>query len=285
MNDEQQVRDLLHRAADSIEPGPVPPLVTRQPTRARALTVLGSAAAVLAVVGSAYVASRPSTAPVQPSAPDTTWEPSVRTVPDVVGLEKSDALERLTSADLTARSDPDQEAPEVACGAVVTWTTPEAGASASVTEPVFLRLAHTPCAQPVGELTGDLRALEHALRNSQLDDVRLAQAVTLTQEGGRDTRLTGGARRDPTRWVVRSSNRLLPLAGYDSAVVDGTPLNCTGSVEQLPEGETSRPAISFLHLPGVGDEGEGESCLAWSAVDVWLDEDSAVRHVHLRTWE
>lgn len=288
MNEVEQVRRLLDRAAESVEPGPLPRI--RRTTRRRTALTAGVGVAAAAAAGVAlggFLAPTRVTPPADAPKPTASaTRTPLSPVPDVVGLEYLDAVARLTDAGFTGVLDPDHAAPEAACSSSVTSMSPDAGASAEKGASVLLRLAHEPCLVGTHTLTGDLRRLTAALQGGRVDDVPLAPVVRLTQEGGPATVLRGPDRTVPDNWVVWSNNPQLPLhAAYDQAVVDGTPLSCTGSVEALPDGETTRPDLTYVAAPGTDENGEQKSCLAWSAVDLWLDDDGALRHLHLRTWE
>lgn len=282
MMNQEQVRRLLDHAGGSIEPGPLPHLKAR-PGRVstRVTAALGTAAALVLVAVAAQVALAPETPPTL-APPES--EP---TVPDVVGLEEGDATERLATAGLTGVSDADWPPPAAACSSTVMYTEPSAGARATAGSTVILRMVHEPCVVAPHKLTGKLGRLADALRDSRLDDVPLASVVVLTQPGGGPARrLEGSDRLNPDQWVVWTQNSVLPVpAYYDQAVVRGTPLNCTGAVDALAEGETTRPDITFVNPLSEGPKGDQESCQSWSAIDIWLDDEGAIRHVHLRTWE
>ena len=288
MNDEEQVRQLLARAAETCEPGPLPRLRTAPRPRTALAAGVGVAAAAAATI---MLGGFLTPAPVSPpaDAPEPTagaTRTPLSPVPDVIGLEHLDAVARLAEAGFTGMSDPHQDLPDAVCSSTVLDTVPQAGARESAGSSVVLRMAHEPCLIGTHKLTGDLDRLTRALQEGRLADVSLAPVIRLTQEGGPATELHGADRFAPAKWTVWSNNLLLPLhAEYDQAVVDGTPLNCTGSVVALPDGETTRPDVTYVAAPGTDGNGKQESCLAWSAVDLWLDDDGALRHLHLRTWE
>lgn len=293
MIDEEQVRRLLDRAAASVEPGPLPRLRTGPRRGARWLTAgagATAAAAVVAVMAGGELLPSPVSPPGEspeptPAAPRVSDFPD-SLVPDVLGRELGDALAQLEAAGLTGVPDPEEAVPEAACSATVYSSVPEAGSQAARGSTVVLRFVHEPCLIGTHTLTGDALRLTEALQEERLGDVSLAPVVRLTQEGGPPIELKGAARFVPDNWVVWTQNALLPLgAAYDQAVVSGTPLNCTGSVDALPAGETNRPDLTLVDRPDADETGEQDSCLAWSAIDLWLDADGALRHVHLRTWE
>ncbi|WP_243059548.1 PASTA domain-containing protein [Nocardioides sp. SR21] len=186
---DDDARLLLHRAGQSIEVDPAPPLIDVPPRR-HAWPALAAAAAVVLIAALAVVADRASSNPEPAPAPEKV------SIPSVLGYGLDAAERALLDAGVTTRV----ESTPMCKRNYVLGTEPAAGTPVAPGSEVVVRHA-TPgpgfCIADEDAMLGLL-----AFADGRGPVPRLAQIVTLYDGSGNQVALTADQAADANRWRV-----------------------------------------------------------------------------------
>lgn len=197
---ETQARDLLAKAATTVDVGPPPPLA-QPPHRRRIVPLVAAAAAVLLVAGGVAVARHGDTADV-PAAPSFDTYPGDRSfrlgpdqIPPVEGETEAAATHLLQQRGYAVTT---RTQPVCAVDGTVTAMSPAAGTIATDGQSVALTIAHPDGLPCPGLLPSSDPLLTWA--EGEAAAPRFAQKVVVENDGGVVATLVGTARTDAAAW-------------------------------------------------------------------------------------
>lgn len=280
---DDDVRGLLHRAGETVDVDPAPPLVD-VPSRRRAWPALVAAAAVVLIAALAIVvADRPSSDPEPAPATEQV------SIPSVVGYRLEAAESELRDAGVTTRV----ENTPTCNRSYVLGTEPAAGTPVAPGAEVVIRQAVPGpgfCILDEDAMLGLL-----AFADDRGPVPRLAQIVTLYDGSGTQVVLTADQAADPERWRVCASDDSCTsiLDELSAAAHRPYPVDANGKTRfQSPE-LTSQPdpACSFEpRVRGFGVPGaragvmfrvDGAFCTQEFVVDVHRNAEGLIEAVGL----